>query len=178
MTFFVSDCYSELYGRRPAQLTVIVGFGTAVVIHAMLGLAIATPGSPTGVDPTTFETVLGLSTILGFGSLGVYIVSQSRDVLAFHAIWSWIDGEDFWLRNLGLRGTSQLIDTTIFLLLAVYFAPIILGIAQASPVVGGGATDRRTVGASHSDWASGHRRVRFRRRWSIVRVSGTEEYRR
>ena len=38
-----------------------------------------------------------------------------------------------WLRNLGSTGTSQLIDTTIFVLLAFFLVPSALGIGQALP---------------------------------------------
>ena len=133
LTFFASDCYAELYGRRPAQIIVNVGFGMNFVMLALVWLAIAAPGSPAGVDPATFESVLGLSTNIVLGSLGAYIVSQNWDVIAFHAIGDWTDGEHLWLRNLGSTGTSQLIDTTIFVLLAFFLIPSALGIGQALP---------------------------------------------
>ena len=133
LTFFASDCYAELYGRRPAQIMVNVGFGMNFVMLALVWLAIVAPGSPAGVDPATFESVLGLSTNIVLGSLGAYIVSQNWDVIAFHAIGDWTDGEHLWLRNLGSTGTSQLIDTTIFVLLAFFLVPSALGIGQALP---------------------------------------------
>ena len=133
LTFFASDCYAELYGRRPAQIMVNVGFGMNFVMLALVWLAIAAPGSQAGVDPATFESVLGLSTNIVLGSLGAYIVSQNWDVIAFHAIGDWTDGEHLWLRNLGSTGTSQLIDTTIFVLLAFFLVPSALGIGQALP---------------------------------------------
>ena len=133
LTFFASDCYAELYGRRPAQIMVNVGFGMNFVMLALVWLAIAAPGSPAGVDPAIFESVLGLSTNIVLGSLGAYIVSQNWDVIAFHAIGDWTDGEHLWLRNLGSTGTSQLIDTTIFVLLAFFLVPSALGIGQALP---------------------------------------------
>jgi uncharacterized integral membrane protein (TIGR00697 family) len=133
LTFFASDCYAELYGRRPAQIMVNVGFGMNFVMLALVWLAIAAPGSPAGVDPATFESVLGLSTNIVLGNSGAYIVSQNWNVIAFHAIGDWTNGEHLWLRNLGSTGTSQLIDTTIFVLLAFFLVPSALGIGQALP---------------------------------------------
>jgi len=133
LTFFASDCYAELYGRRPAQIMVNVGFGMNFVMLGLVWLAITAPGSPAGVDPATFESVLGLSTNIVLGSLGAYIMSQNWDVIAFHAIGDWTDGDHLWLRNLGSTGTSQLIDTTIFVLLAFFVVPTALGIGQALP---------------------------------------------
>lgn len=41
---------------------------------ALVWVAIAAPGSPAGVDPAAFETVLGLSTNIVIDSLAAYIV--------------------------------------------------------------------------------------------------------
>ncbi|WP_436903548.1 queuosine precursor transporter [Halovenus halobia] len=131
VTFFASDCYAELYGRRPAQLMVNIGFAMNFVLLALVWVAIAAPGSPAGVDPAAFKSVLGLSTNIVVGSLAAYIVSQNWDVIAFHAIGDYTDGESLWLRNIGSTGTSQLIDTTIFVLMAFLLVPSIIGTGQA-----------------------------------------------
>lgn len=133
LTFFASDCYAELYGKRPAQFMVNVGFGMNFVLLALLWLAIIAPGSNAGVNPARFEGVLGLSTNIVIGSLAAYIVSQNWDVIAFHRISDYTNGEHLWLRNIGSTGTSQLIDTTIFVVLAFFTVPTLLGIGQALP---------------------------------------------
>lgn len=134
VTFFASDCYAELYGRRSAQFMVNVGFGMNFVLLALLWLAIAAPGSNDGVDPAIFEGVLGLSTNIVIGSLIAYIVSQNWDVYSFHLIRDFTEGRHLWLRNLASTGTSQLIDTTIFVAFAFFAVPSLLGIGQALPV--------------------------------------------
>lgn len=133
LTFFASDCYAELYGKRPAQFMVNVGFGMNFVLLALLWLAIIAPGSNAGVNPARFEGVLGLSTNIVIGSLAAYIVSQNWDVIAFHRISDYTNGEHLWVRNIGSTGTSQLIDTTIFVVLAFFAVPTLLGIGQALP---------------------------------------------
>lgn len=133
LTFFASDCYAELYGKRPAQFMVNVGFGMNFILLGLLWLAIVAPGSNAGVDPARFEGVLGLSTNIVIGSLAAYVVSQNWDVIAFHRIGAYTSGEHLWARNLGSTGTSQLIDTTIFVVMAFFAVPNLLGIGQALP---------------------------------------------
>jgi len=133
LTFLVSDCYTELYGRRSAQVVVNVGFVMNVVFLGLVWLAIATPGSSAGVDPAAFKTVLGPSTNIVVGGLTAYAVSQNWDVIVFHAIGDRTDGEHLWLRNLGSTGSSQLIDTTIFVAMAFFLVPSVLGIGEALP---------------------------------------------
>ena len=131
ITFFASDCYAELYGRRSTQVMVNVGFVMNGVMLGIVWLAIAAPGSGAGVDPAAFETVLGLSTNVVIGSLAAYVLSQNWDVVAFHAIGDRTGGRHLWLRNLGSTATSQLIDTAIFVTMAFLLVPTALGIGRA-----------------------------------------------
>ncbi|MFC6905655.1 queuosine precursor transporter [Halalkalicoccus tibetensis] len=133
ITFVATDCYAELYGKRPAQLLVNVGFGMIFVMLGLLWLAILAPGSPAGVDPDLFAQVLAPSTNVVLGGLLAYLVSQNWDVLAFHRIRERTGGRLLWARNLGSTATSQALDTVVFILVAFSLAPSLLGIGMALP---------------------------------------------
>jgi uncharacterized integral membrane protein (TIGR00697 family) len=133
LTFFASDCYAELYGRRAAQVLVNVAFVMNFVMLALVWSTILAPAAPTSVDPGMFATVLGASTNIVLGSLLAYVVSQNWDVLVFHAIRERTGGRYLWLRNIGSTATSQAIDTVIFVSVAFLVAPALLGTGQALP---------------------------------------------
>jgi hypothetical protein len=133
LTFFASDCYAELYGRRAAQVLVNVGFAMNFVLLALVWSTILAPAAPTSVDPGQFETVLGASTAIVAGSLLAYVVSQNWDVFVFDALRDRTAGRHLWLRNLGSTATSQAIDTVIFVGVAFAVAPAVLGTGQALP---------------------------------------------
>lgn len=135
LTFLASDCYAELYGRRPAQVVVNIAFVMNLVMLGLVWLAIGLPGSETGVDPTAFASVLSPSTNIVAGSLIAYLVSQNWDVIAFHKLGEWTDGHYLWLRNIGSTASSQFIDTVLFIALAFYLAPRLLGTGQPLPLV-------------------------------------------
>jgi len=119
LTFFASDCYAELYGRRAAQIMVNVAFAMNFVLLALVWGTIYAPYSPaSSVGQTEFASVLGASTGIVVGSLAAYIVSQNWDVIVFHRIREATDGESLWLRNIGSTATSQLLDTVIFISIA------------------------------------------------------------
>ena len=61
------------------------------------------------------------------GSLAAYLVSQNWDVLVFHRLREYTDGDALWLRNLGSTASSQLLDTVIFITLAFGLVPLALG---------------------------------------------------
>jgi hypothetical protein len=133
LTFFASDCYAELYGRRETQVLVNVGFAMNFVLLALVWSTILAPAAPTSVDPGQFATVLGASTNIVLGSLLAYVVSQNWDVLVFHALRARTDGRYLWLRNIGSTATSQAIDTVIFVSVAFLVAPALLGTGQPLP---------------------------------------------
>jgi hypothetical protein len=134
LTFFASDCYAELFGRRDAQVLVNVGFAMNFVLLALVWSTILAPAAPTSVDPGQFATVLGASTNIVAGSLLAYVVSQNWDVLVFHALRDRTEGSYLWLRNIGSTATSQAIDTVLFVSIAFFAAPTLLGTGQALPV--------------------------------------------
>jgi uncharacterized integral membrane protein (TIGR00697 family) len=117
LTFFASDCYAELYGKRAAQVVVNVAFGMNFVALALIWSTIAAPGLPSGaqpVDPAAFRNVLGASTAIVVGSLLAYLLSQNWDVIVFHRLREYTDGDALWLRNVASTGSSQLLDTVVF----------------------------------------------------------------
>jgi len=68
LTFLASDCYTELYGRRAAQIVVNVGFVLNFIVLALVWSTIAAPAAPSSVDPGAFETALGASTNVVLGA--------------------------------------------------------------------------------------------------------------
>ncbi len=133
LTFVASDCYTELYGRRSAQIMVNIGFLMNFVMLALVWLAIGAPGSGVGVDPDEFEAVLAPSTNIVLASLAAFLVSQNWDVIVFDRLRKRTAGRHLWLRNIGSTLTSQLIDTVIFIIIAFALAPSILGVGVALP---------------------------------------------
>ncbi|MFC7133049.1 MULTISPECIES: queuosine precursor transporter [Salinibaculum] len=128
VTFFASDCYAELYGRRAAQVMVNVAFFMNFVFLALAFLTIQAPiASFSPVGQAEFASVLGASLPIVVGSLAAYLVSQNWDVLVFHRLREYTDGDALWLRNLGSTASSQLLDTVIFITLAFGLVPLLVG---------------------------------------------------
>ena len=118
LTFFASDSYTELYGRRAATIVVNVGFAMNFVLLALVWSTILAPGLPAAaqpIEPAAFRQVLAASTGIVVASLAAYAVSQNWDVFVFHAIGEFTQGNHLWLRNIGSTASSQLLDTVIFI---------------------------------------------------------------
>lgn len=118
ITFLITDCISEIYGRKRANQTVIAGFWAALfvlLIVTVANAAQATSWSP--VNNGTFETVFGLTAASVGASMAAYLIAQLIDVRIYH-FWKRVTrGKKLWLRNNFSTIASQLVDTATVLLL-------------------------------------------------------------
>ena len=132
LTFLASDCYAELYGRRATQVIVNVAFLANFLVLALVWSTLAAPGVNSEIS-AAFETALGPATNIVAGSLLAYVVSQNWDVFVFHAIRDRTGSSLLWLRNIVSTATSQALDTAIFVGVAFYAAPTLLGVGSPLP---------------------------------------------
>ena len=123
--FFATDVLSENYGRAAANKAVRMGFTVSVIVLVMLSLALLYQPSdkPAAAEHSAnihaaFATIVDFTPRFIFGSLLAYYVSQHFDVWAFHKIKSWTGDRWLWMRNNGSTLASQVVDTTIYSLVA------------------------------------------------------------
>ena len=123
--FFATDVLSENYGKEAANKAVRMGFAVSVIVLMMMSLALLYQPS---TRPETaaysasiheaFATIVNFTPRFIFGSLLAYYISQHFDVWAFHKIKSWTGDKWLWMRNNGSTLSSQVVDTTIYSLVA------------------------------------------------------------
>ncbi len=125
LTFWLTDVVSEIWGRRRANLMVVLGFFMSLVMLAIVTIARIVPAhdywvpqqdafyETAGEYQYAFESVFSVNGKLLFGSMLAYLVAQLWDVRVYHAIKRWTKGRHLWLRNNGSTMTSQFIDTII-----------------------------------------------------------------
>ena len=123
--FFATDVLSENYGKEAANKAVRMGFAVSVIVLIMLSIALMY--LPSNKPETAefaasihgaFETIVNFTPRFIFGSLLAYYISQHFDVWAFHKIKSMTGERWLWLRNNGSTLASQVVDTTIYSLVA------------------------------------------------------------
>jgi uncharacterized integral membrane protein (TIGR00697 family) len=113
-TFLITDVLSELAGAKAAQRAVL---GTALCYPLVLltsQLSVNWTPSPLFEGQVAFEEVMTFAGRVTIASLVSYLISQTFDVWAFHAIKARTGEAKLWLRNNGSTMVSQGIDTLIF----------------------------------------------------------------
>ncbi|MFQ5805584.1 MAG: queuosine precursor transporter [Phycisphaerae bacterium] len=134
ITFLCTDFISEFYGRRRANLVVLVGLLLNFWVVFILWLGGTLPGFET-VDPQSGEIMRDAAKRLpvffevkqlAFGavtaSMIAYLAAQFCDVYVFHLWKRLTKGRHLWLRNNGSTMISQFVDTTAVILITHFYA--------------------------------------------------------
>lgn len=120
--FLVTDILSENYGEKEAKTAVKIGFFTMIVMAVIMRIAVEFVPSEVQGGVENFKALRGIFTFMPrilAASLLAYAVSQNHDVWAYKF---WRDKfpakKHIWIRNNMSTLVSQLIDNTIFTMVA------------------------------------------------------------
>jgi len=176
LTFLLTDLVAEIWGKRRADLMVVLGFVMSLFMLGIVKLAVALPPSAYWSNPTlglgsvelqeAFDATFYYPGLLLGASMLAYLVAQLFDVRLYHFWWRVTRGRHMWIRNNGSTFVSQLVDTiivnSIFLrwgldmewgtiveiILAVYVCKLALAVADTPLVYLGRFALRRFLGLS------------------------------
>jgi uncharacterized integral membrane protein (TIGR00697 family) len=118
VTFLVTDLISELYGQKRANQVVVAGFFASIFTTLLVMVAMnATAVEWSPIDSETFTKVFGLTGPAFFASMVAYLTAQLIDVRIFHFWKRLTKGKYLWLRNNASTMFSQLVDTSVILII-------------------------------------------------------------
>lgn len=132
VTFLVTDIISEIYGEKRATSLVKIGFIVSVFTVIIILISTSLPiweNSP--VDNASYNNVFGLAPGIVFGSMIAYLTAQFIDVKLFEFWRKLTNGKHLWLRNNGSTILSQLIDTSLVVIIALILYPKFTGVSEA-----------------------------------------------
>jgi len=118
VTFLVTDLISELYGQKRANQVVVSGFFASIFTTLLVLISVnATAVHWSPIDNVTFTKVFGLTGPAFFASMVAYLTAQLIDVRIFHFWKKLTNGKHLWLRNNASTMFSQLVDTSVILII-------------------------------------------------------------
>ena len=118
LTFLVTDLISELYGQKKANLVVFSGFVASMFVLLFLWLGGQFNAIPSSiVNDDTYNAVFQNAWRIIAASMTAYLFAQFIDVRIFHFWKRLTNGNHLWLRNNGSTIASQLIDTTLVVII-------------------------------------------------------------
>jgi uncharacterized integral membrane protein (TIGR00697 family) len=121
LAFLATDLLSELAGPSVARRAVNGTILALVAGWALIYTAIWMPAAPFYEGAEAFRTTLGSSATIILASIVSLLFSQNVDVSVFHRIRATTDYR--FARNIGSTAVSQLVDTTLFIILGFVVFP-------------------------------------------------------
>ena len=118
LTFLVTDLISELYGQKKANLVVFSGFVASMFVLLFLWLGGQFNAIPSSiVNDDIYNLVFQNAWRVIAASMIAYLFAQFIDVRIFHFWKRLTNGKHLWLRNNGSTIASQLVDTTLVIMI-------------------------------------------------------------
>ena len=118
LTFLVTDLISELYGQKKANIVVFSGFVASMFVLLFLWLGGQFNAIPDSiVNDNTYNKVFQNAWRIIAASMIAYLFAQFIDVKIFHFWKRLTNGKHLWLRNNGSTIASQLVDTTLVVMI-------------------------------------------------------------
>lgn len=121
VTFLSTDVISEVWGKKYSMLLVFSGFISriATLLFLLFAVGVEGAGAPIWDNQLAYANILSGSSRIILAGILTYPVSQVVDVLIFHYLKKKHKGKNkLWLRNNLSTIGSQLVDSTIFILIA------------------------------------------------------------
>ncbi|MCA1764430.1 MAG: queuosine precursor transporter [Cryomorphaceae bacterium] len=117
ITFLITDILSEIYGKKKTNQVVYVGFAASVFVLGILYLGSLFPAiDASPVNESQYNAVFQNSWRVILASMVAYLTAQLIDVRLFHFWKKLTGGKKLWLRNNASTIVSQLVDTTLVVL--------------------------------------------------------------
>lgn len=119
--FLMTDVVGEVYGKSVAKFFVLAGFVTTALFILYSYISLALPWSPDGLwAQQSYDQIFGISVRIAIASLVAFLVAEYQDVISFFFFREKMKIKAFWLRSLLSNIWSQLLDSTLFSLIAFY----------------------------------------------------------
>ncbi|ACV67840.1 queuosine precursor transporter [Desulfohalobium retbaense] len=118
--FLSTDLLSEFYGKKEAQRGVLLGFCCLILATLYMQIALQFAPGPNDFAQPHLAAIFDFMPRVALGSMAAYLLSQWHDVWAFHAIRAKTGERWLWLRNNASTLVSQLIDSSVFCVIAFW----------------------------------------------------------
>ncbi len=124
ITFLVTDIIGEVFGKKKAKQVVFIGLIAMLFVMLITFISIYLPIAPRSyIQQGEFAKIFGISLRFLIASIIAFIVAQMHDVWAFHFWREKTKGKWLWLRNNASTIVSQLIDSILFMFIALWYIP-------------------------------------------------------
>ena len=124
LTFLITDIIEEVLGKKAARQVIFIGLASMIFVSVITLIALKLPTAPRSyITGEEFNKIHGISLRFLVASITAFLVAQTHDVWAFNFWKEKTGGRWLWLRNNASTVVSQLIDSVLFMFIALWHLP-------------------------------------------------------
>lgn len=116
-TFLATDILSEKYGDKDARKGVWIGLFTTIVFTVLMQISLLFVPNESDFVSSSMKEIFSLMPRICFASITAYFISNMLDTYLFAALKKRIP-KHVWLRNNAATMICQLLDSTLFTIIA------------------------------------------------------------
>ncbi len=120
LTYIIGDILTEVYGFARARRVIWLGFAAAILMAATFMLVGAAPPAADYPYQEDFMHILGLTPRIVAASLAAYTVGEFVNSMILAKLKVATKGRFLWLRTISSTLVGQILDTTVFMIIAFY----------------------------------------------------------
>lgn len=118
--FIMTDIIGEVYGKRISRLFVLSGVISIIVFLIYSFISVVMPWSEKGLwAQVGYNQIFGVTVRMSVASVLAFVIAEYQDVFSFFFLKKKFGNKYFWLRSNLSNLWSQLLDTTIFMFVAL-----------------------------------------------------------
>jgi uncharacterized integral membrane protein (TIGR00697 family) len=118
ISYIFGDVLTEVYGFNRARRVIYLGLLANLFMALVLWIAIQLPPAPGWNLQHEFEAVFSLVPRIVIASVLGYIAGELTNSLVMSRLKIWTQGKHLWVRTISSTVAGQLVDTSVFVLVA------------------------------------------------------------
>ncbi len=120
LSYIFGDILTEVYGYKRTKQVIWLGFFMALLMALVFMIVGALPPAADWNNQEAYDAILGLTPRIVIASLIAYFFGAFSNSYVLAKMKIWTNGEKLWSRTIGSTLVGQLLDSTIFILIAFW----------------------------------------------------------
>lgn len=118
LSYIFGDILTEVYGYKRSRRVIWLGFFMAMLMSVVFIIVGKLPPASDWGNQEAYNQILGLTPRIVLASLIAYFAGSFSNAFIMAKMKVWTQGKKLWARTIGSTVVGELIDSTLFILIA------------------------------------------------------------
>jgi uncharacterized integral membrane protein (TIGR00697 family) len=120
LVYILGDIFTEVYGFKKSRTVIWMGFFATLLMSVVFIVVGALPPASDWQNQGAYELILGLTPRIVIASLVAYFLGELTNAIILAKMKVMTAGKHLWSRTIGSSVVAQLVDSSIFVLVAFF----------------------------------------------------------